>query len=664
MKSVKLSFLLVSLFSVANADEQTLKQVSVESSIIDEVSEKSKNSVDLGKALSDNVPSVDISRRSGVANDIYIRGQKRDNISVDMDGTKVCGACVNRMDPPISHIITSQIKEVEVVEGPFDVENFGTLSGGVKIKTKKPSEQLSGEADFGIGSWGYKKAGVGFSGGYDRIKALVSYTYEQSDQYRDGNGDDMAKQIDKAIKAGKAPAMTAFSDKYRDSKAYQKQSVMGKVFVKTLENQELRLSYTHNRSDDVLYPNSQMDARYDESNIYSIEYNIDDITSYYKNLNLQYYYSDVDHPMDTKYRKSGSTAYTTNHLKTSMQGAKLKNSFSLDGYNLLVGLDGSKRTWEGEKYSTNVATKDNYGYSVSLSKTTTNNSAIFTKLDKSFGGLKLELGARGDITHIRVDDNSKRSRDFNSLGANLLATYAFDAKNSLFFGFGTASRVPDARELYPVINYITGNENLKQTKNRELDLGYEFSGESLMFKAKTFYSMLKDYIYLDEYMANKYTFKNIDAKVYGLELSSTYYLSNALFLDAMASYKRGVKDHPKAGEDKYLADMAPLRGKMAFNYEYLANSLATLEVEGSDRWKNIDSSNGEQELSGWCIYNAKIKHAINKNIDLTLGVNNITNKVYTRSNSYVDIILLSSGGATMLLNEPGRYFYTNLSFKF
>lgn len=664
MKSVKLSFLLVSLLSVLSADEQTLKQVSVESSVIDEVSEKSKNSVDLGKALSDNVPSVDINRRSGVANDIHIRGQKRDNISIDMDGTKVCGACVNRMDPPISHIITSQIKEVEVVEGPFDVENFGTLSGGVKIKTKKPSEQLSGEADFGIGSWGYKKAGVGFSGGYDRIKALVSYTYEQSNQYRDGNGDDMAKQVDKAIKAQKAPAAAAFSDKYRDSKAYQKQSVMGKVFIKTLENQELRLSYTHNRSDDVLYPNSQMDARYDESNIYSIEYNIDDITNYYKNLNLQYYYSDVDHPMDTKYRKSGATNYTTNHLKTSMQGAKLKNSFSFDEYKLLVGLDGSKRTWEGEKYTTNVATKIDAPSSVSLTKTTTNNSAIFVKLDKSFGGLKLELGARGDITHISPEDDMKRSRDFNSLGANILATYGFDAKNSLFVGFGTASRVPDARELYPVINYITGNENLKQTKNRELDLGYEFSGESFMFKAKTFYSMLRDYIYLDEYATNKYTFKNIDAKVYGAELSSTYYLSSALWLDAMASYKRGTKDSPSSGEDKYLADMAPLRGKVAFNYEYLANSLATLEVEGSDRWKNIDSSSGEQELSGWCIYNAKIKHTINKNIDLTLGVNNITNKVYSRSNSYVDIILLSSGGATMLLNEPGRYFYTNLSFKF
>ncbi len=47
---------------------------------------------------------------------------------------------------------------------------------------------------------------------------------------------------------------------------------------------------------------------------------------------------------------------------------------------------------------------------------------------------------------------------------------------------------------------------------------------------------------------------------------------------------------------KDLADMAPLRGNIAVNYEYMNNSMATLEVQASDKWSAIDEDNGEQVL--------------------------------------------------------------------
>ena len=98
--------------AVLGANEVTLPNVNVESTMITEVSQNAQVSADLAQALSSSVPSIDMSRRSGIANDVYIRGQKRDNISVDIDGTKVCGACVNRMDPPTSHVLTNQIETV------------------------------------------------------------------------------------------------------------------------------------------------------------------------------------------------------------------------------------------------------------------------------------------------------------------------------------------------------------------------------------------------------------------------------------------------------------------------------------------------------------------------------------------------------------------------
>lgn len=655
MKYEKIIPLSIIAATILSANELKLPQVSVESTVVSEVSKNAQLSADLAQALSSSVPSIDMSRRSGIANDIYIRGQKRDNISVEVDGTKVCGACINRMDPPVSHVLASQIENVEVIEGPYDVETFGTMSGGLKITTKKPTKDLSGDVTFGVGSWNYTKIGATISGGNDTVRVLVSGSSERSDQYEDGDGHTLAEQTKL-----KAPAANRYQAQYEDMEAYEKKSIMAKAFIQTTDNQELRLSVTKNKSEDVLYANSQMDAAYDYSNIYSVEYDIADINDIYKNLNLQYYYSDVDHPMDTRYRTNGAANFSTNHLKTTMQGAKIKNGFDFEGYKLLAGLDASKRTWEGKKYMTNAATLLQAPSSESLTHTETQNRAIFAKAEKSFGAFDVEVGARFDDTEIEPDAIGKRSRDYNALNANIITTYNLNKENKVFLGFGKASRVPDARELY-LVNPYAGNQNLEQVTNKEFDLGYELNNDLLSFKAKTFYSMLDDYIF---YNKSTNTFNNIDATVYGAEISASIYATDAITIDMGASYKVGEKDHAASGTDKDLADIAPLRGNIALNYEYMRGSIATAEVQASDKWSDYDSNSGEQELNSWAILNLKVKHELSKNFDFVVGVNNLFDKAYAASNTYADLVLLSAGVDTMLLNEPGRYVYTNLNFRF
>ncbi|MFA6196918.1 MAG: TonB-dependent receptor [Sulfurimonas sp.] len=658
-------FIPLSLIAVASiyATEVQLAPISVESTVVTQVSQNAKTSADLAQALSSSVPSIDMSRRSGIANDIFIRGQKRDNISVEVDGTKICGACPNRMDPPVSHILASQIEEVEVIEGPYDVETFGTMSGGLKITTKAPSKEGHGEVNFGYGSFNYTKVGATMSGGNDLVRVLVSGSSESSNQYVDGNGDTLAEQT-----ANKAPLANQYQATYKNELAYKKKSLMAKAFVTVTDDQELQLGVTKNRSDDVLYAGTPMDAAFDYSNIYSVAYDIKNMSDFYKDINLQYYYSDVDHPMDTRYRNSGVANYMTNQLQTTMQGVKLKNSFDILGNKLLVGLDGSKRTWEGEKFSTATATGVEGVHSVSLTHTETNNKALFAKLDKSFGAVDLTLGARYDSTNITPDNVALQDNDYNALNANVITAYNLDKTSKVFIGIGQASRVPDARELYILNNAgnaLTGTPNLNQTTNQEVDLGYELNNELMKFKVKTFYSKLNDYIVYDKNVTTN-NFKNIDATVYGAELSGSLYATDALTLDASVSYKKGQKDKAisATNTDKDLADMAPLRGRLAANYEYANNSIATIETQLSDKWSSYDFNNGEQELGAWGILNMKVKHAVSKNFDFTLGVNNILDEAYAQSNTYVDLTLLSAGVNTMLLNEPGRYVYTNLDFKF
>ena len=674
-KTITLS--LLALATLHAADVQ-LKQIGVEATLVTEVAQNAQTSADVAQALSDTVPSIDISRRSGIANDVLIRGQKRDNITVEVDGTKVYGACPNRMDPPVSHILANQIDSIEVIEGPYDVESFGTLSGGVKIKTKKPTKDFKASINVGFGSFNYKKFGASASGGNDLVRVEATVSTESSDQYRDGDGRTIADQIDNYVLSNPSAAGTALQPSHRDMPAYKKSSAMAKAYVSTAENQELRLSVTANRSDDILYGNSKMDALYDDSNLYSAEYNIDSLTSTYKNLNFKVYHSDVDHPMDTANRMSsnGALPVMTNWLTTSMDAMKLKNSFDLNGYNFLIGLDASKRNWDGhyEKNHNEYYLPGTTGRK-SIDNSTTKNTALFAKLDNTFGDLSISMGARVDDTSITND--SYQDNTYHSIGANILATYSLNKDNKIFFGIGQATRVPDARELYFLgsMGNLTGTPDLQDTTNQEIDLGYEINSDLFKLKLKTFYSKLKDYIYYNKNnttvimgkTVSQNAFENIDARIYGAEVSASVYATDDLTIDMGASYKRGKKDHAMAGQtDKDLADMAPLRANIAANYEYANNSMATLEVRASDRWDTIDSDNGEQELAGWAILNAKVKHAVNKKLDFTLGVNNILDKTYAQSNTYADLILITAGGGSdvMLMTEPGRYVYTNIDFKF
>jgi len=194
--------------------------ISVEGTEISDVSGEEIKSADVAEALTKKVPSVSLIRRSGIANDIVVRGQNKDNINIVIDNAKIYGACPNRMDPPTSHILTNNIESIDIVEGPYDVENFGTLSASVKIKTKKPEQDLHGEISANAGRWNYKKMAATFSGGNEKVRALVSLSKESGGQFRDGDGNNFDQQIRKSIPS----AMVQYKNQYKDMDAYDKKT--------------------------------------------------------------------------------------------------------------------------------------------------------------------------------------------------------------------------------------------------------------------------------------------------------------------------------------------------------------------------------------------------------------------------------------------------------
>ena len=194
-----ISLSLVTTVVLLNANEiSTLEKINIvetaNSKIVKDVSSEQIKSADLAEALSKNIPSISIVRRSAIANDIILRGQKKDNINILLDDAKIYGACPNRMDPATSHVLTNNIQSVKVIEGPYDIENFGTLSGLVKVQTKEPTKDVHGEINLNAGNYDYRKASATISGGTNRVKLLVSTSIEEGEQYKDGNGNNFLEQ--------------------------------------------------------------------------------------------------------------------------------------------------------------------------------------------------------------------------------------------------------------------------------------------------------------------------------------------------------------------------------------------------------------------------------------------------------------------------------------
>ncbi len=650
---------LVTALSLQAADVN-LDTITVEENIdtftIEDVSGEELKSADLGEALSKKVPSVTISRRSGIANDIILRGQKRDNINVIIDGGKIYGGCPNRMDPPISHIITNNIDSLTVDEGPYDVENFGTLSGIVKVHTKAPKKGLSGEVNLNIGSFDYKKGSVTLQGGNDLVRMLFTFSKETSEQYKDGDGDRFNDQLKKAG----APMGNLYQKQYENMDAYTKKSFMGKLFFNIADNQELRLSYTANRSDDVLYPSSPMDAIKDDSDLYNVEYIVRNLSPYSKKLNILYYYSKVDHPMSNRYRNAvKKMPEMTNHMKSYIQGARVKNSFDLANDLLLTyGIDASKRIWKGAYY------KNGKYIGPSLTNAVTKNGGIFISALKKFANNDLKAGLRYDSTDI-TNSGGYNEPSYTSVSGYVFNTFHFNENTDIFVGLGVSHRVPDGRELYFFKKGIVGTPDLDQTRNSEVDLGIKKNFENSSLKLKVFYSKLNNYIYFDM-SRPKNRFVNIDAKIYGAELSGTVLASDVLSFDYGVIYQRGKKDEPLPGQtDTDLADITPIRGIFSANYDYDNKTSLSFEVIAQGKWTHYDEDNGEQEIDGFATANIKVQRELMKKLELTLGVDNIFNKTYAPSNTYNDLTLIVAGGKQKVkLNDPGRYMYMNLSYRF
>jgi iron complex outermembrane receptor protein len=660
----RLSLLSLAAVAALATESVTIQKITVEASApksdtksinADQIVKFSRQS-DLGEMLSGALPEITHVRTSAIGNDIVLRGFKKDNLNVTIDDAKICGACPNRMDPPAMHISSSQIAGVEVQEGPFDVTQFGSLGGAINVVTKDPAKGLHGEVSATLGSYDYRKISTTLEGGNDSVQALVGYSRETSGQYKDGDGKTLSEQAESSTKP--------YSAAHKNDDAYERQNFWAKIVGNIDNNQKLTLSYFGDRADNVLYPRYPMDALMDDTDMFKAKYQLFNLGTFSEEFLIEAYHSKVEHDMGTDFRTGMSSVSL---VDATIKGVRTENTALIAETEITFGLDLSTRNWNGTK-----GNRTNPYTTIQIPDVDTDNIGIYAKALKTLGSLDLSGGLRYDDTTIDPDQSltgmaTTKERDYDNISANVLGRYHYSTHGNFFVGAGQTSRVPDARELYFA---NVGNTNLNETINREIDMGIEHTLGNLHLKGTLFYSDLKDYIYAYKVVGMTTSFANIDARIVGGDITADYLLNNEWSLQSSIAYQKGTKKDVSQLDslatlpqtDKDLADIPPLKGRVALVFDDSKN-YAEAEFIAA-RHQTYDANNGEQAIGGYGILNLKYGTELGSGFSLTAGINNFFDRTYAVSNSYIGLTTVMEGAQPLVLNEPGRNFYTTLSYQF
>lgn len=695
----KLFTLSLALSSALMASEIMIEKITVrgesEKSLKDAISSeeiKFTNKIDIAQILSNSYPEISTVRKTGAAGDISMRGFYKDDVRVTVDGQAIHCACPNRMDPPTYHLSAENVQKVEVIEGPFDVASPGALAGSINIVSKAPKEGVSGSVNAGYGSFDFQKLDANLNAGSKTVKAQVGYTKEKMGQYKDGSGSSMY-EVNYSPSATNASNNKMYRNdiNIKDKDAFEKQSYFAKLTFTPTENHEVYLSYFADRPDTILYPSLGMDSFKDDTDMYTIGYKAKKLGSLSDEFEVSAYNNEVKHDMRTDFRNTG-TSILSYYVESKTDGLKAENTANLSGHLIKIGADYYKRVWDAKNYS-NYTTQTlapatmagNTGVPYPLAEVTTKNYGLYGKLAKTYGNLSVDAGIRYDISKMELDEDKVRASgisvanraeilanpddSWNNFSGSLMAKYGIGS-GYVYAGYGHTVRLPDGAEKYHLmVHNRRGNAGLKPTINNEVDAGYAYAKEGVAFKVNTFYSKLQDYIYMYRYNASAFTYDNVNATMYGWDVSGAYTHDSGLSLELGVAQTFGKKESKTAYQsvalnDKELRNIPPLKARVAAKYEMgRFSSQAEWIAAAGQKATDSDGTLAEESTAGWAVVNLKAGYEFAKGWSAWVGVDNLFNKNYYIHGSNSNMLFISNQ-PNIHLNEPGRFVYANLGYKF
>lgn len=640
-------------------------EVSPSEQLIDSRAIKLYKITDLAEMVSDEFIEASMVRKSAYGNEVNLRGFSQANLPVMINGGFLEGACGGRKDPGLSHINLLTVERLVVREGPFDVTLPGGLGGYIDVLTKEPEEGSSGRVMARVGSFDFFNAGFRANESMESTGVLLGYSYSQSGQYEDGSGVALWK-----LRDGYA---ASYNDAGKKANAFRKNDIWGAVKVSTGTDSELMAEYAYGNARDILTPRVEFDTGEEETSLARLTWRAYHLGRFSDEFRIRAYCNDVGHYPTQAFRNVAVPKKVV--AKSLIAGMDVFNSVLVDNTQLVFGANYYYRDWRADVYNEQTSALLN-GFLVPSVELY--NAGIYLQSEGTYGTVVLRSGVRLDHASSESDEALPRSLAMTSTNRNddtlisgfVSARLPLSESAQIFAGVGRSYRLPTGVERYIQSNATYfGNPDLEPVANTEMDLGMKWSGRRWNLQIKGFYSLLDDYIYQVVTEEGWSTYQNIDASIYGADLKGSLELSQAFSLDYGIAYQRGRKENTlEMNVDKDLGQMSPYKSSLTLNYIHNfslqkdSSFFSSLEWVHGGRSSKVDELAGEKTLPAWDAVNVRSGLHLHS-WTIILGVENLFDETYAVANSYEWDVVGGVASNPLIINEPGRFLYSSVSYE-
>ena len=599
-----------------------------------------------------SVPGFSIMRKAGTDGEPNFRGMGGSRVNILADDQNIFGGCGQRMDAPTAYIFPEIYDKVTIVKGPQTVLYPGHGSAAtVRFEKEQKTYDKPGydvHASGLVGSFGRHDEVVDANLGNKDYFATFTGSNSKSDNYKDGNGTEVHSKYHRysasssvgvtpdnnkrfELSAGRSNGYAAYADRTMDGTKFLRENVAAKGQIKNVSDLVEKVDFQVSRN--TIFHTMSEAMRGNPSS-----------------------YMDVTHDTNAARITSDLNLRATTKAKVGFDYSQAKHGGNMPGMGAIAITEDSEFK----------------------------NTALFAEITEELSkGKKFIAGYRGDYWSV-IDKRSSMSSDTAGQTRTELTSSGFARlENQLsglqntnsFIGIGRAERMPDYWELISnrrdgsanpsaamMTNTHSALQSTKTEKTYQLDAGLMHKSSGFEAGASFFYNQIKDFILVDarttpDYVSGMYrtpSSRNIDAQTHGVELTSSYALTNVIKFNSSIAYVKGKNDT----DGLPLAQLPPLEGRLALAYDDKKHSYGALlrlvapKDEVAVGQGNI-SGQDVGKSGGFGIFSLNAGYKPNKKTLIAAGVDNVFDKAYAE--------FISRAGAnvagytqTTRINEPGR----------
>ncbi len=624
------------------------------------------------------IPGAGVNRNGAITGVAQYRGLYGDRVSVKMNGHHLIGSGPNAMDAPLSYAVPIAIDSMTAYRGIAPVyAGMDTLGGAIDVQLRQAELTdkltLSGIVQAGYNEQGDANSWSGLVNlGNEQQAVLVYANLQDSDNVEDAGGRTIA---------------SSFYDKQQYGLDYRKQladGIIGFGYHKTDTNN----SGTAALPMDIDYIDAD---RFDVSGEHTI--------SAWK-LEWSLGYLDSKHGMDNHTMRPNmmESMFRLNTAEATSTDFRVQaitqNSLGV----ITIGVDGYV-----SKHDSIITSAANPMFLVkNFYAVKDDRFGIYAHLDRELSNSNLSFGLRvknnssdaGEVSHHMAMMNAnimalqsefnQADRSKSELNYDLAVnwTMPLSEHSQVLFGAGIKQKAPSYQERYlwmPMQStggladghtYI-GNINLDSETAYQFNAGISIQEQTFGISPNIFYQRIDDYIQgtpSTNIAANMVSnmmngimplqFNNLDAEIYGFDLTARYNISSELIISGVASYVRGKR---KDIDDDLYRIAAP---NFKLNTTYYADDWqANLAWELHAKQDQVSELNTEAESAGYGLVNTSAIYYLG-DASLELGVDNLLDKQYSSHIAGTNRVDMGEIELGEKLPGTGRSIYLKFDYQF